>query len=59
MTKVRQTFQISLTDVNCVCAIYAVRTVSNPPPPTPLPRYNIFYISNGPYDQFVAWKDAV
>ena len=30
ITKVRQTFQISLTEVNCACAIYAVRTASNP-----------------------------
>ena len=34
MIKVRQTFQISLTDVNCTCAIYAVGTVSNPHPST-------------------------
>ena len=46
MTKVGQTFQISLTDVNCECAIYVVRTVSNHHP-TP---YNT---SNGPYDQYV------
>ena len=30
MIKVRQTFRISLTDVNYTCAIYAVGTVSNP-----------------------------
>ena len=36
MTKVRQTFQISLTDVICTCAIYAVRTASNPHPSPPL-----------------------
>ena len=35
ITKVRQTIQIVLTDVNCALAIYAVRTVSNlhPAPP--------------------------
>ena len=49
MTKVKQTFQISLTEVNCVCAIYAVRTTSNPQHPPP-PSHNI---SNGPYDQYV------
>ena len=46
MTKVRQTFQISLTDVNCTCAIYAVGTVSNPHPSTILlmtPMINMWW----------------
>ena len=41
MAKVRQTFRIGLTDVNCECAIYMVRTVSN------------INNSNGPYDKYV------
>ena len=52
MTNVRQTFQISLTDINCARA-QSVRfelSGSNPPPP-PHPAYNISI--NGPYDQYV------
>ena len=49
MIKVRQTFQISLTDVNCTCAIYAVGTVSNPHPSTILlmaPMINMWWKYN-------------
>ena len=41
MTKVRQTFQSSLTDVIYTCAIYAVRTASktHPSPSAPHTQY--------------------
>ena len=46
MTKVRQTFQISLTDVNCACAVFIRFELSlklTPPPPRPTPT--IFLIA--------------
>ena len=49
MIKVRQTFQISLTDVDCSCAIYAVGTISNPHPSTTLlmaPMINMWWKYN-------------
>ena len=52
MTNVRQTFQISLTDINCARAQFVRFELSgsNPPPPSH-PAYNISI--NGPYDQYV------
>ena len=49
MTKVRQAFQISYTDVSFACAIYVVRTVCNSHPPAPV------LFCNGPYDQGNIW----
>ena len=50
MTKVRQTFQISVTDVNCACAVFILFELSLKLTPPPLHVYNI---SNGPYGECV------
>ena len=42
ITKVRQTFQISLTDVNCACAVFIRFELSLKLAPPPPPRLQYF-----------------